>query len=115
MRVRRSLWVLGALCLAAFQAPAQPVPQPARVDRFGDPLPAGAVARLGSVRFHHPGGVIAAVFAPDGKTILVAGMEKKGLSLRFWESATGKEQTRFAVENADLTGLAFTPDGKGVL
>src|SRR5262249_5651452 len=119
MRCRRALVVIGSLCLAAANAPAQPLPlppnQPARVDRFGDPLPAGAAARLGSVRFHHAGGVIAAAFTPDGKTILAARMENKGLSLRSGDPASGREPARLDLAKVDVTGLAFTRDGMGVL
>src|SRR5439155_17318489 len=104
MRCRRSLMVFASLCLAALSVPVAPAQQPpgppARLDPFGDELPAGATARLGSVRFHHQGGVIAAVFAPDGKSILVAGLEKKGLSLRFWDTATGKDVARFSVADS---------------
>jgi WD40 repeat protein len=117
----RWLLVAGLLVLAAQSVPAQeakqgaPRNQAARVDLHGDPLPAGALARLGSVRFHHEGGVIAAAFSPDGKTILAGGLEDKGLSLRFWETASGKELARFHVDGAELSGLAFTLDGQGVL
>jgi WD40 repeat protein len=84
------------------------------IDLFGDPLPNGAGARLGSVRFHHQGGVIAAAFSPDGQTILVAGFEEGGLSLRFWETGTGKELSRINVKGSGLGGLTFAPDGKSV-
>src|SRR5262249_24735898 len=119
MRCRHALLVIGSLSLAAGTAPAQPVPlppyQPARVDRHGDLLPSGASHRLSPVRFEHAGGVIAAAFSPDGKTILAAGMENKGLSLRYWETATGKETARMDLADANLIGLAFTPDGNCVI
>lgn len=40
--------------------------QPTQVDRYGDPLPAGAVARLGSVCLHNPARHVQ--FAADGQT-----------------------------------------------
>src|SRR5437868_3579859 len=74
-----SLVVVGAFIdvgLAPCAAWGQP-PQPAAsagarifpdVDRFGDPLPAGALARLGTERFRHifPGQIL---YSPDGKIL----------------------------------------------
>src|SRR5262249_40418592 len=56
--------------------PAKLVPEEKkrpRVDRFGDPLPADAVARLGTVRLRHGGQVNSIVFSPDGKLLASAG------------------------------------------
>jgi RNA polymerase sigma factor (sigma-70 family) len=84
----------------------------ARADRSGDPLPDGAVARLGTVRFNHGDGLNALYFAPGGKRILSEGQG----SLRLWEAATGKELGQFATAKPsfdDQTALA--PDGKTMI
>jgi WD40 repeat protein len=58
-----------------------------QVDRHGDPLPAGALARLGTARLRHSGEVHLLAFAADGKTIISCG--KDGWAHR-WEVTTGK-------------------------
>jgi Sigma-70 region 2/WD domain, G-beta repeat len=55
------------------------------VDRYGDPLPRGAIARLGTTRFRHGGGFFRVSFAPDGKTLVTA---REGV--RVWDAATGR-------------------------
>src|ERR1019366_10059808 len=56
-------WLLLAVCVLLFGATASPAGdvKPA-VDGYGDPVPAGAVARLGTVRLRHGGIVHAVVF-----------------------------------------------------
>ncbi|HEV3260479.1 MAG TPA: sigma-70 family RNA polymerase sigma factor [Gemmataceae bacterium] len=80
-----------------------------RTDRYGDPLPKEAIARLGTVRLRDGGffGVYGAAFAPDGKTIASTG--RQGIHL--WEAATGKELHRFG-QALQLTHVVFSPDGK---
>ena len=58
----------------------------AKVDRYGDPLPPGAVARLGTVRFR-AGFVRAAGLSSDGKTLRTVSV---GPDLRTWDVATGR-------------------------
>jgi WD40 repeat protein len=40
------------------------------VDRYGDPLPKGALARLGSIRFRHPAMITMLAVAPTGKHVV---------------------------------------------
>lgn len=79
--------------LAADETPV-PVPADAkRTDRHGDALPAGAVARLGSVRLRHAGGVHSVVFAPDGKLLASAGLDSL---IRLWEPGSGRQIRQFS-------------------
>jgi WD40 repeat protein len=89
-------------------------PKPARVDLCGDALPDDAVARLGSVRFHQPAGIVAVAFAPDSKRIVAVGMEEKALSAPIWDAMTGKEIARLDVrgQGHSVRSAAWSPDGK---
>jgi RNA polymerase sigma factor (sigma-70 family) len=88
---------------------AQPAKEPpARTDRFGDPLPAGALRRLGSVRLRHPASINNIFFADGGRVLITDGGDN---TTRFWNPATGKE-TRH-VKERDC--IACSPDGKTLL
>jgi RNA polymerase sigma factor (sigma-70 family) len=80
----------------------------ALTDRHGDPLPAGAIARLGTVRFRPGAPISTVILSPDGKVVAV-GNWGKGIYL--YDTATGKELHRFAEEQTVNT-LSFSPDGK---
>jgi WD40 repeat protein len=85
---------------------------PAPADRNGDPLPAGAVARLGTVRFNHGDGLRNLFFTPAGKTVLSEG---NGL-IHLWEAATGKELRRFAATDYPFySQMVLSPDGKTLI
>jgi WD40 repeat protein len=79
-----------------------------RVDRFGDPLPPGAVARLGTLRFRQRRAASGLVFARDGKTLF----STDGDGVNAWDVRTGKRLRRLAVQGANLRALAFAPGGK---
>jgi RNA polymerase sigma factor (sigma-70 family) len=87
---------------AAASAAAPPV------DRSGDPLPAGASARLGTVRLRHGTGISAVAFSPDGKQ-LVSG--DNDLTLCVWEVSTGQKVRQLTRNEGGGFTIAYSPDG----
>jgi RNA polymerase sigma factor (sigma-70 family) len=80
-----------------------------RTDAFGDPLPPGAVARLGTVRFCHESRLQQFALSPDGRTLAATA----GKSVAFWDLATGRLTKRLTFR-WDMFCLAFAPDGKSL-
>jgi WD40 repeat protein len=98
--------LLSALLAAPLAADCQDLP--ARTDLAGDPLPAGAITRIGTTRFRSTPYLGDIFFTPDG-LILVGKGGSDGLL--FWEAVTGK--TLFELRDPDLTNFAIdhSPDG----
>lgn len=66
----------------------------AKVDRLGDPLPEGALARLGTMRFRHQGNVTFAGYSGDGATLITYSADG---TLRFWDARNGKELRKLSL------------------
>src|SRR5262245_42810230 len=100
------LWAVAALAVAD-DAPKQ---SPPRTDLYGDPLPDGVVARLGSARLRHAG-LSDFVFVNGGKSVLSAGSDR---TLRFWDLATGQQSRAVELQAPGGAGSTVTlsPNGK---
>jgi WD40 repeat protein len=102
-----------AAALASAQA-QQPL-APTRSDLYGDPLPAGAIGRLGTVRFRD--GSYYSVGSRKwlsfiGNDTLFGGAEDT--SIQFWDAATGRKLREIDVAPLNLRGLAISRDGKWI-
>ncbi len=78
-------------------------------DAYGDPLPKGAVARLGTLRFRHSDYAPRCIaLSPTGECI-ASGAAGTDRSLRLWDAKDGK-----MIWRVDLipVAVAFFPDGK---
>jgi RNA polymerase sigma factor (sigma-70 family) len=96
---------------AAVPEPASASQQP-KTDLFGDPLPPGALVRMGTVRLREPYPQVA--FAPDGKTLISV---RADLFVRTWDLGTGKflrEKRLEGTPDLALSDFAFAPDGKAL-
>ncbi len=80
----------------------------ARVDGDGEPLPQGAVFRLGSLRLRHGYCLRSLAFTPDGKTLFSAGWD--GV-IRAWDPE-GKQVREVRAPENGVDAIAVSSDGK---
>jgi RNA polymerase sigma factor (sigma-70 family) len=94
----------------AAAAPSRPAEdKKVRKDRYGDALPNGATARLGTVRLRHQQMVASVVITRDGKTAIAGDGDG---NIVYWDVATGREVRRLQRTPGVVHTLAITADGK---
>jgi WD40 repeat protein len=116
LSVRLAIPAIGLLLLPSTLSAAES-DSPSRVDLYGDPLPKGALLRLGTIRLRHRSFITHAVFSPDGRSIASTGPnQERGVYL--WDVATGRLVRHFFDpddERGSWGAIAFSPDGKILL
>jgi WD40 repeat protein len=107
MSIPARLWLpISFLLFAVFPAAGDP---PARVDCYGDPLPPGAIARFGTVRWRVGQRCTLLAFAPDGKTVISADAVQ---GVVVWETATGQRLREFGRFPGNFLAAAVSRDGR---
>ncbi|HEY7424695.1 MAG TPA: sigma-70 family RNA polymerase sigma factor [Gemmataceae bacterium] len=89
--------------------PAHEAKRP-RVDHFGDSLPEGVIARLGTMRLRHGNGTDVA-FPPDGKSLMTCGTD---LTIHAWDLATGRllREQQLPRTGGNSFVVVLSPDGR---
>jgi WD40 repeat protein len=104
----RNAILIALILLPVSARPASAQRVAAAVDVHGDPLPPGAVARLGTERLNLGGDVYALAFAPDGKRLAGCGSYRVAV----WEVPSGK--LVWGGNTPEVRGLGFIQGGAAV-
>jgi RNA polymerase sigma factor (sigma-70 family) len=108
------------LALRPDEKPAPATAPPAvaagpRVDRYGDPLPTGAISRIGTTRLKLPAHsvVYSAVYSADSRWLATGAT----YDLRVWDARSGRllhvlKDSSAAWDYPGITSVAFSPDGR---
>src|SRR5271168_1612664 len=91
-------WYLGCafvFCVALFSGQSAQADTP-RTDLHGDPLPSGAIARLGTERLRPGRDTVGLAFSGDGKILASA---HKDPHIELWDAANGKHLGRLTAPN----------------
>jgi WD40 repeat protein len=113
-----SLALAGCLALVSpFSTRATPPAEgkPRRADRDGDPLPQGALLRLGTARLRHGDPIQVLTYSPDGSLLLSTASDRMALhpTTCLWEAATGRLLQRLPAGRMESV-TSFSRDGKTV-
>jgi WD40 repeat protein len=87
---------------------------PPRTDRYSDPLPPGARARLGTERMRPGHAVRLVACLADGKRLLSVGAGQQALQVDVWEAATGKRLRSFGGPFDLQHSASISADGKAL-
>jgi len=107
MPLPRALILFSIACAAMLGWWAQVLAGP--VDLHGDPLPAEAAARFGTVRFRHQTGVTSLSLSPDGKQVATT---DQGPAVSVWDAATGKRLRLEQSKGSSGRWAIYRRDGK---
>ena len=108
-RQRQRLFLI---LLLVFANSAPGAGEPAKLDRHGDPLPDGAITRLGTTRLCHKGEVLALAFSADNSVLVTSGLDD---TVCVWQVSGGKKQLELKARDYKLNilrSVAISPDGK---
>jgi WD40 repeat protein len=105
---------IGCVASALVVVAALPLPgAPPLTDCHGDPLPEGALARMGTTRLRHSDGVCHVAYSPNGKLLASLSRDR---TLRVWDAASGRQLHLFYEKSADFSidyyAVAWSPDGR---
>jgi WD40 repeat protein len=95
--------LVAAMMQEAVAGPSGPV------DRAGDSLPPGAVARLGTTRFRHGSSIRQVAYTPNGEVLATLGDD--GV-VRLWDAATGVELRHIGEAPSPTSGFALGSGGR---
>src|SRR6266478_1142372 len=82
---------------------------PLMIDPDAGPVPAEAIARIGSTRFRQWGEVTGLAYSPDGKWLASISTAPADNTARVWDAATGKEKLRVNIKAGEASLFAPSP------
>jgi WD40 repeat protein len=89
---RQGMFIVFAACILTGVGPHASGQAPSRLDPYGDPLPEGALGRLGTARMRHGKFTNRIAFLADNKTLI--SLDYGYAAITFWDRVTGKELRR---------------------
>lgn len=111
---------LGSVLRDALAAPQEPNPAPVAVarppstpvDRFGDPLPRYARARMETVRFNEGAFIVKqALYTPDGRSLVTV---SENHAVHVWDVATGRVVRTIGNPESRFREIAISADGQAM-